>query len=193
EIKKLERDIKHQEKQVKISGTAKNKVDLSHDLKVFFKMYKEELKKKRRQEIEIKLNEFSKKLITSNTQIGKIKVYDDFSLHPVDKSEEPIGINSLSSGMRQLIATALLWALKDVSRKTVPLVIDTPLGRIDREHQENLLKYYYPSVGRQVIILPTDSELDIDKYNLLQPHICQEFQLRNPDGESTEYIEKSMY
>jgi len=193
EIKKLERDIKHQEKQVKISGTAKNKVDLSHDLKAFFKLYKEELKKKRRQEIEKKLNEFSQKLITSNTQIRKIKVYDDFSLHPVDKSGDQIGINSLSSGMRQLLATALLWSLKDVSGKTVPLVIDTPLGRIDKEHQENLLKYYYPSVGRQVIMLPTDSELDIDKYTLLKPHICQEFQLRNPDGESTEYIEKPMY
>lgn len=193
EIKKLERDIKHQEKQVRISGSAKNKVDLSHDLKVFFKLYKEELKKKRRQEIEIKLNEFSQKLITSHKQIEKIQVYDDFSLHPVDKSGDSIGINSLASGIRQLIATALLWSLKDVSRKTVPLVIDTPLGRIDKEHQENLLKYYYPSVGRQVIMLPTDSEIDINKYNLLKPHICQEFQLRNSDGESTEYIEKPMY
>ena len=192
-IKNLERDINHQEKQVKISGNAKDKVDLSQKLKSFFKAYKDELKKKRRQEIETKLNEFSQKLITSHKQIEKIKVYDDFSLHPVDKTGEPIGINSLSSGIRQLIATALLWALKDVSKKTVPLVIDTPLGRIDKEHQENLLKYYYPSVGKQVIILPTDSELNVEKYNLLQPYICQEFQLENIDGESTKYIEKPMY
>ncbi|MDM8535748.1 AAA family ATPase [Desulfobacterales bacterium HSG17] len=193
EVKKLEQDIKHQEKQVKISGSAKNKVDLSQKLKSFFKNYKEEIKKKRREEIELKLNKYSQRLITSQKQIGKIILNDDFSLHPVNKNGEPIGINSLSSGMRQLIATALLWALKDVSRKMVPLVIDTPLGRIDKEHQENLLKYYYPSVGKQVIILPTDSELDMEKYKLLKPHICQEFQLRNYDGESTEYIEKPMY
>jgi DNA sulfur modification protein DndD len=92
-----------------------------------------------------------------------------------------------------LIATSLLWALKAVSAKTVPLVIDTPLGRIDRDHQDNLLKYYYPHVGEQVIILPTDSELDERKYSLLKPYICQEFQLRNQDGESTAHDEKSMY
>jgi DNA sulfur modification protein DndD len=193
ELKKLIRDIKYQEKQVRVSGNAKTKVELANKLKIFFKAYKDELKKKRRQEIESKLNTYSQKLITSSTQIGKIKVYDDFSLHPVDKSEVPIGINSLSSGIRQLIATALLWSLKDVSGKTVPLVIDTPLGRIDKEHQENLLNYYYPSVGKQVIILPTDSELDLDKYNLLKPYISQEFQLENSDGESTVYIEKPMY
>ena len=193
ELEKLIRDIKYQEKQVTISGSAKNKVDLSNKLKSFFKAYKDKLKKKRRQEIESKLNTYSQKLITSSTQIKKIKVYDDFSLHPVDKSDVPIGINSLSSGIRQLIATALLWSLKDVSGKTVPLVIDTPLGRIDRKHQENLLNYYYPSVGKQVIILPTDSELDLNKYNLLQPYISQEFQLGNPDGESTEYVEEPMY
>jgi DNA sulfur modification protein DndD len=193
EIKKITKDIKYQEKQVRISGSAKNKVDLSNKLKSFFKAYKDELKKKRRKEIESKLDTYSKKLITSNTQIEKIEVYDDFSLHPVDKSGTSIGINSLSSGIRQLIATALLWSLKDVSGKTVPLVIDTPLGRIDKEHQENLLNYYYPSVGKQVIILPTDSELDLNKYKLLQPYICQEFQLRNSDGESTEYVEEPMY
>ncbi|MDA3809544.1 MAG: hypothetical protein PF518_04345 [Spirochaetaceae bacterium] len=193
ELKKLINDIKYQEKQVKISGSAKIKIDLANKLKFFFKAYKDKLKKKRRQEIESKLNTYSQKLITSSTQIEKIKVYDDFSLHPVDKSEVPIGINSLSSEIRQLIATALLWSLKDVSGKTVPLVIDTPLGHIDKEHQENLLNYYYPSVGKQVILLPTDSELDLNKYNLLKPYICQEFQLTNSDGESTEYVEKPMY
>ena len=193
ELKKLERDILHQEKQVKLSGVAKNKLDLALQLKSFFKQYKDELKRDRREQIESKLNIFAKRLITSHHQVDHIKVDDDFSLHPLDKNKESIGINSLASGIRQLIATALLWALKDVSGKIVPLVIDTPLGRIDREHQENLLKHYYPSVGKQVIILPTDSELSEEKYNLLKPHICQEFMLKNADGESTEYSERPMY
>ena len=193
EIKRLESDIRYQKRQVAVSVEAKVKDKLSQKLKEFFKGYKEALKKKRRQEIEEKLNAFSKKLITSHDQIKQIKVHEDFTLYPTDGTGTPIGVNSLSSGMRQLIATSLLWSLKVVSRKTVPLVIDTPLGRIDKEHQENLLKYYYPFVGEQVIILPTDSELDEEKYNLLRPHICQEFQLQNPDGESTRFNQKPMY
>lgn len=67
----------------------------------------------------------------------------------------------------------------------MPLVIDTPLARIDRGHQENLLTRYYPFAGDQVIVLPTDSELDARKYALLAPHVYREFRLENPDGDDT--------
>lgn len=59
-----------------------------------------------------------------------------------------------------MVATALLWALKTVSNKNIPVVIDTPLGRLDADNQKSLLVNYYPCVGEQVILLPTDSELD---------------------------------
>ncbi len=59
---------------------------------------------------------------------------------------QALAINNFSSGMRQLAATTLLWALKEVSGKNIPLIIDTPLARIDRKHQDNLLSQYYPTV-----------------------------------------------
>jgi len=49
--------------------------------------------------------------------------------------------------MKQLITTSLLWALKEVSGKRLPVIIDAPLARIDSEHQQNLLKHYYPFAG----------------------------------------------
>ena len=88
--------------------------------------------------------------------------------------------------MKQLSATALLWALKDACGKQLPVIIDTPLGRIDKQHQDNLLTRYYPHAARQVILLPTDSELDERKHRVLEPHIYREFHLHNPDGENTE-------
>ncbi len=193
ELKKLDQEIQHQGKQVNLSGIAKDKMELALKLKSFFKQYKEEMKKDRRERIESRQNTFVNLLITSHKQIDHIRVDDEFILHPMDKNMETIGINSLSSGIRQLIATALLWALNDVSGKTVPLVIDTPLGRIDMDHQEILLKQFYPAVGKQVILLPTDSEITPDKYKVLKPHICQEFILSNMDGESTVFQEKPLY
>ena len=193
EMGRLKKEIRHLEDRVEVTDKAKIKVELAKDLRAFFKNYKIELKKMRRKEIESKLDQFSQTLISSTREIKKIRVDEDFVLHPYGEGDKPIGIHSLSSGIRQLIATALLWALKVVSGKTVPLIIDTPLGRIDKTHQENLLKYYYPDVGDQVIILPTDSELDERKYDLLRPHICQEFKLQNPDGDSTQYVEAPMY
>jgi len=55
--------------------------------------------------------------------------------------------------MKQLMATALLWALSEVSGKQVPVVVDTPLARIDSGHQEAILTHYYPNAADQVIIL----------------------------------------
>jgi DNA sulfur modification protein DndD len=102
-------------------------------------------------------------------------------------------MSTISAGMKQLSATALLWALKDISGREIPIIIDTPMGRIDAKHQENLLKKYYPKVGKQVILLPTDSELDERKYKLLQPHICKLYKLENSTGYATRIIESTEY
>ena len=95
---------------------------------------------------------------------------------------------NISAGMKQLTAQALLWALSEATSRRIPIIVDTPLARIDRIHQENLLNAYYPNAGEQVIVLPTDSEIDIEKYRLIQPHICAEFRLENTDGEHTHVI-----
>jgi DNA sulfur modification protein DndD len=83
--------------------------------------------------------------------------------------------------------------LKEVSAKDVPLAIDTPLARIDHAHQVNLLTRYYPFAGEQVIVLPTDAELDPGKYALLLPHIYREYRLENPDGDDTDVVSGPMY
>ena len=60
-----------------------------------------------------------------------------------------------------IAATALLWAMKDAAVDiAMPVIIDTPLGRIDRQNQERLLLHYYTQISEQVIILPTNSEID---------------------------------
>jgi len=125
--------------------------------------------------------------------IHYIRVTDDFELRYENAEGQALAINNFSSGMRQLIATTLLWALKEVSGKNIPLIIDTPLARIDREHQDNLLSQYYPTVGQQVIILPTNSELDERKYEQLKPYIYKEYCLYNSQGDTTEVKEQAIY
>ena len=48
-----------------------------------------------------------------------------------------------------------------------------------------MLEKYYPNAGSQVILLPTDSELDERKRELLAPYIYREFLLHNAGGDST--------
>ena len=193
EINKKEQEIKSQEERVKFTQRAREKVELAKKLRSFFQSYKDTLKENYKQRIEKAINRHFQKIMTAHRLIDRIKIDADFDLYYFDKTGDPVGKANLSAGMKQLSATALLWALKEVSGKSVPVVIDTPLARFDRKHQENLLSMYYPNAADQVIVLPTDSELDKDKYKILLPWIYREYRLRNDDGESTVFEEKPMY
>lgn len=193
EIDKKKLAIKQQQKQVELSRTLRQKVERAEELRNFFTQLKDNLKERQREQIEQAINKYFPILMTSHQMISYIRVDSEFQLHYQDAQGQSIGSQSFSSGMKQLTATALLWALKEVSGKNIPVIIDTPMARIDREHQENLLQQYYPKVSEQVIILPTNSELDERKYKLLTPYIYQEYCLSNSQGDLTEVHKQAMY
>ncbi|WP_200331170.1 DNA sulfur modification protein DndD [Thiocystis violacea] len=188
-----EKEIRSQEKQVTLSAQAERRLRLAQETRDLFIAYKEELKRRKRGAVENAVNRRFKELMTSHGLIDRIQVDDHFGIHYLDRDGTPIAMGSLSAGMKQLAATALLWALKEVSGKEVPLIVDTPLARIDREHQDNLLRRYYPQVAEQVIVLPTDAEIDREKYALIEPHLYREYRLNNPTGVDTRLEEAPMY
>ena len=83
----------------------------------------------------------------------------------------------LSAGEKQLLAISLLWALAKVSARPLPVVIDTPLARLDREHRDRLLTEYFPSVSHQVVVLSTDTEVDAAAAATLEPFVSHAYQL----------------
>lgn len=188
-----EKEICSQEKRVTLSAQAEHRLKLAQETKDLFNAYKNELKRRKRGAVEDAVNRRFNELMTSHSLIKRIRVDDHFGIHYLDQNDKPIAMGSLSAGMKQLAATALLWALKEVSGKEVPLIVDTPLARIDRQHQDNLLRRYYPQVAEQVIVLPTDSEIDREKYVLIESHIYREYRLENPTGVDTRLEEAPMY
>ena len=90
---------------------------------------------------------------------------------------EPVYPDRLSAGERQLLAIALLWGLAVVSERALPVVVDTPLGRLDREHREKLVDLYFPEASHQVVLLSTDQELHSDLYERLEDHVGNAYYL----------------
>jgi DNA sulfur modification protein DndD len=85
--------------------------------------------------------------------------------------------SQLSAGERQIFATALIWALSEISDRPLPFIIDTPLGRLDQEHRENLIKHFFPEASHQVIILSTDTEITEEYYKFLTEKSAVEYHL----------------
>jgi DNA sulfur modification protein DndD len=102
---------------------------------------------------------------------------EDFTLSITKPNDLSVSAKTLSAGERQLLAVAILWALAKSSGKTLPTVIDTPLGRLDGPHRQKLIKNYFPKASNQVLIFSTDEEVTKEHYESLKPHIAAEYKI----------------
>ena len=89
----------------------------------------------------------------------------------------------LSAGEKQIYAIAMLEALARTSGRRLPVIIDTPLGRLDSHHRGNLVNHYFPRASHQVVLLSTDTEVDQSFYRQLYPHISHAFEIQYDDQE----------
>ncbi|MEH7158957.1 DNA sulfur modification protein DndD [Neobacillus drentensis] len=126
-------------------------------------------------------DEFSKmlkKLFRKQEEFGKI----EFDIHTYairlynDRMQE-ISIQDRSAGEMQMISSALIWALTKASDLSLPMVIDTPLGRLDSYHRNHLINHYYKELSEQVIILSTDTEITQDYVNLMKNNSYKQYML----------------
>ena len=76
-----------------------------------------------------------------------------------DTYDRPISKDELSAGEQQIYTTALLWGLARTSGKPLPMILDTPLGRLDTIHRQLLIEHYFPYVSHQTILLSTNTEI----------------------------------
>jgi len=84
---------------------------------------------------------------------------------------------AFSAGMKEMYALALLWALARSSGRELPIVIDTPVARLDATNRRNLFEKYLPYAGHQVIVLSTDTEVDIKWVERLSPYVSKQYRL----------------
>lgn len=99
----------------------------------------------------------------------------------------------LSAGERQLLAVALLWGLAKASARPLPVVIDTPLGRLDSLHREHLVERYFPVASHQVVLLSTDEEVTPALWERLRPYVGRSYTLVHDDSTSSSAIREGYF
>lgn len=129
--------------------------------------------------------EFIKRVEVDINQTG-----DDIDINLINSSNKIIDRGSLSMGERQMYASALLHALVDESEIDFPVFIDSPMQKFDEEHAENIIKYFYPNVSKQVIIFPLiNKELTENEYLKLKPNVNRTYLINNISTDSSVFLE----
>lgn len=100
-----------------------------------------------------------------------------YAVELLGSSGQPLAAEQLSVGERQLLAVAMLWGLAKATDNPLPVVIDTPLGRLDSSHRHYLLTRYFPQASHQVVLMSTDTEIDADACRKLKPYIGRAYHL----------------
>lgn len=85
------------------------------------------------------------------------------------------------------------WSLALCSKKKLPVIIDTPLSRLDSAHRESLIKTYFPYASEQTIILSTDSEINQEYHDMMKDDIGDEFTLVYDDISKSTTIQKGYF
>lgn len=90
---------------------------------------------------------------------------DTYAVSIVGSHGHELPMERLSAGERQLLAVAVLSALIRERKGRFPVVVDTPLARLDRTHREALIRRFFAKVSHQVMVLSTDEEVEGSVYD----------------------------
>lgn len=128
--------------------------------------------------IEVKTNEYFLNLIWKVGAYKKVKIDDDYNLSVINKYENEC-LGSLSAGERQVLALSFMAALKEVSGFNIPVVIDTPLGRISGDPRISIAKSLPGYLqDTQVTLLMTDTEYTPQLRKILSDRTGKEYLIK---------------
>ena len=137
-----------------------------------------ELQRRKAELLGITITDCYKNLASKRSLIGSITV-DPETLDYTFYSDNGIVVpkDSLSAGEQQIMIISILWALAICAKQKLPVIIDTPLSRLDSSHRKTIIKKYFPHASQQTIILSTDSEVDKRYYQMMKNDIGDEYTL----------------
>lgn len=174
DIERLDEDIEKTEDQIKTirksdeyknitqdSGVVK-KAELAQQLVEVFSSAIALYRDRMRSKIERRATETFENL-TTETTFDKLEINESYGLSLIVDGTK---VNR-SAGAEQIVAMSLIEALNHYGRRKGPMVMDTPVGRLDSKHRKNILEYL-PSVVTQLAIFAHSGELSEDN-NIIDP------------------------
>jgi DNA sulfur modification protein DndD len=164
------------EEKVVCAKDDQEKIDLAIRTTRALDAYMKTVEEAKRDELQEAVSMMYMQLANKDDMVGSVKVDSaSFSVKLFDRQGVELDRRRISAGEKQVYALAVLWGLSRISSKRLPLVVDSPLAKLDGTHVRNIVGKFFPNAAEQVIILSHDREVDDELYERLKPHVCREY------------------
>lgn len=194
QLAEADRQRKKAWQQLASAGDTDLRIERAAKVQVILDAYLEEITASKTQELEKMVAHFFNLLCRKDLLVREVQI--DPKRHTVilySDNRLELPKSSLSAGERQLYAMSLLWALRSVSGRMLPIIIDTPMGRLDSDHRRTLLTEFFPNAAHQIILLSTDTEINVEAYELLKPAISHTFMLQYDEEQGHTNVEHKYF
>ena len=111
-------------------------------------------------------------------RVDRIEIDKECNVRMLSKTGRDVREVLPSAGEKQIFTQALISAVVQVSERVFPMIVDTPMGRLDEEHRKNVLKHLAKNNG-QVILLSTDSEVVGDYLDVIQSRVLKTYVIQH--------------
>ena len=115
--------------------------------------------------------------MSSKAVVKQIKVDEHCNVKMLNSKGKDLRDHDISAGEKQLFTQSLFSAVIAVSGRLFPLVVDTPVARLDEKHRKGMLKHLAQREG-QVILLSTDTEVVGDYLETIRVNVQAKFRVR---------------
>ena len=123
--------------------------------------------------------------------VNKIEINkSNFSIQLKNSKDQSLDKTKISAGEKEILALSLIWALGRLTDLDLPVIIDTPLGRLDRQHRESIAQNYFSHVSKQVFLLSTNEEIIRQEYEAVKDFLSREYIIEHdPDSQTSKIRE----
>lgn len=140
--------------------------------------FKVRLQREKVEKLSVTATNCFQELVEKNSLVSKIEIDPDtLDVTILDLDNNELLKNQLSAGEQQMFAVAIVWALALTSGYKAPVVIDTPMARLDSSHRANFVTKYLPAASSQVLVLSTDEEVYGRYLDLIRDNVVDYYTL----------------
>jgi DNA sulfur modification protein DndD len=134
--------------------------------------YKQLQISRRIDELERLVTKHYRQLANKGDMVSRIEISEeDFEITLINRRGSVLERETISAGEQEIFAIAVIWGLAEMTGHELPMIIDTPLAKLDSRHVSAIAKKFFPAASHQVILLSQDREIDAKLYSSLKKNI----------------------